>query len=164
MTTRSSLGLSTQCCVHTHFSLSARTIRGEPLRTSLRVTLTTVLRSRRMGAEALFFKPLDDPIRQTVSPDSEPVKRTEMTLQSKLDDAIYSPLADDPDLSELVGLFVEELPHRVDALSGQFEAGDWYGLEQTAHKLFETRRQRRDLAETVTSVAPATSSMKWKDR
>lgn len=58
-----------------------------------------------------------------------------MTLNSTQDDAIYSALSDDPDLADLVQLFVDDLPLRIDALQALLEACDWPGLEQIAHQL-----------------------------
>jgi histidine phosphotransfer protein HptB len=48
---------------------------------------------------------------------------------------VYSRLASDPDLREIVDLFVEEMPGRVANLLGQLDAGDWDGLRRTAHQL-----------------------------
>jgi len=48
---------------------------------------------------------------------------------------VYSRLADDSDLRDIVELFVEEMPGRVANLLGQLEAADWDGLRRTAHQL-----------------------------
>ncbi len=48
---------------------------------------------------------------------------------------VYSRLASDPDLCEIVDLFVEEMPGRVAAFLTQLDAADWEGLRQTAHQL-----------------------------
>jgi histidine phosphotransfer protein HptB len=48
---------------------------------------------------------------------------------------IYSPLAADPDLSELVEMFVEEMPDRINSLETQARNGDWQQLTRTAHQL-----------------------------
>jgi histidine phosphotransfer protein HptB len=48
---------------------------------------------------------------------------------------VYSRLAGDPDLSEIVDLFVEEMPGRVAALLDQLQAADWHALQRTAHQL-----------------------------
>ena len=48
---------------------------------------------------------------------------------------VYSRLAADPDLREIVDLFVDEMPDRVAALLEQLNAGDWKNLQRTAHQL-----------------------------
>jgi len=48
---------------------------------------------------------------------------------------IYSSLGDDPDLGELVELFVSEMPDRVSTLQGQLQQADWEQLRRTAHQL-----------------------------
>jgi histidine phosphotransfer protein HptB len=48
---------------------------------------------------------------------------------------VYSRLADDPDLREIVDMFVEEMPGRVATLLDQLHAADWDGLRRTAHQL-----------------------------
>ena len=48
---------------------------------------------------------------------------------------LYSTLADDPDMGELVELFVDELPARIAALNAAFAAGDVDGLGRFAHQL-----------------------------
>jgi hypothetical protein len=53
----------------------------------------------------------------------------------KVDQLVYSPLADDPDYGELVDLFVQEIPERINALDAQAESRDWNQLAETAHKL-----------------------------
>ncbi len=50
-------------------------------------------------------------------------------------ECVYSRLAGDPDLREIVDLFVEEMPGRVAALLDQLNAADWEGLWRTAHQL-----------------------------
>jgi signal transduction histidine kinase/CheY-like chemotaxis protein/HPt (histidine-containing phosphotransfer) domain-containing protein len=47
----------------------------------------------------------------------------------------YSPLAADPDLSELVDVFVQEMPDRINALDAQAKSRDWNQLAQTAHQI-----------------------------
>lgn len=47
----------------------------------------------------------------------------------------YSPLAADPDLAELVELFVAEMPARIAALETGFAAGDRDLLAYAAHQL-----------------------------
>ena len=48
---------------------------------------------------------------------------------------IYSMLADDPDLYEIVMLFVNEMPTRINQLLNKFHEKNWDELEQTAHQL-----------------------------
>jgi FOG: HPt domain len=48
---------------------------------------------------------------------------------------IYSVLADDPDLCELVRIFVEEMPARVEKLLDEFQSKDWDALQRTTHQL-----------------------------
>lgn len=49
--------------------------------------------------------------------------------------AHYSTLASDPDLAELVELFVAEMPQRLTQLLTDFEQGNWELLGRTAHQL-----------------------------
>ena len=53
----------------------------------------------------------------------------------KADQLVYSPLAADPDYGELVDLFVQEIPERINALDAQAKSRDWNQLAKTAHKL-----------------------------
>ncbi|MCE5303364.1 MAG: Hpt domain-containing protein [Planctomycetaceae bacterium] len=56
--------------------------------------------------------------------------------QSVLDrQHVYSRLAADPDLREIVDLFVEEMPGRVATLSECLKTADWERLRRTAHQL-----------------------------
>jgi histidine phosphotransfer protein HptB len=48
---------------------------------------------------------------------------------------LYSPLAEEPDLREIVDLFVCELPGRAQTVLDTFEARDWDGLRRAAHQL-----------------------------
>lgn len=48
---------------------------------------------------------------------------------------IYSTLANDPVLHEIVEMFIHELPDRVDTLLGQAQAADREGMCRTAHQL-----------------------------
>ena len=48
---------------------------------------------------------------------------------------LYSSLATDPDLAELVEIFVESLPERIQTLQEAFDRGDWETLRRTAHQL-----------------------------
>lgn len=51
------------------------------------------------------------------------------------DELLYSRLGDDPDLGEIVTMFVEEMPDRMATLLGQFNDGDLENLRRTAHQL-----------------------------
>jgi HPt (histidine-containing phosphotransfer) domain-containing protein len=48
---------------------------------------------------------------------------------------VYSTLAADPMLGELVDLFMQEMPERINALETLAEARDWNQLARTAHQL-----------------------------
>lgn len=48
---------------------------------------------------------------------------------------LYSTLGGDPDLREIVNLFVAEMPGRVTTLLKQLHAQDWEGLRHTTHQL-----------------------------
>jgi HPt (histidine-containing phosphotransfer) domain-containing protein len=48
---------------------------------------------------------------------------------------LYSDLASDPDLGEIVEMFVEEMPDRKAALLEQFDSSNRNGLRRTAHQL-----------------------------
>ena len=49
--------------------------------------------------------------------------------------ALYSPLASDPDLGEIVQMFVDEMPERVSGINDLVAACDWEGLRRAAHQL-----------------------------
>ena len=55
--------------------------------------------------------------------------------QLAVSEAFYSTLADDPDLGEIVGLYVAEMPERVAALLARSKAGDRRGLATLAHQM-----------------------------
>lgn len=57
------------------------------------------------------------------------------TQQTRRDEAVYSTLARDEDLAELVEMFVDELPDRLETLKSQFENSQWDELRRTAHQL-----------------------------
>jgi HPt (histidine-containing phosphotransfer) domain-containing protein len=48
---------------------------------------------------------------------------------------VHSSLASDPDLSELVEIFVQEMPDKINALETQGRSHDWQQLTRTAHQL-----------------------------
>ncbi|MGC4002095.1 MAG: Hpt domain-containing protein [Pirellulales bacterium] len=47
----------------------------------------------------------------------------------------YSTLADDPDLGEIVEMFVDEMPGRIRDLQTQFRINDWDQLARLSHQL-----------------------------
>jgi histidine phosphotransfer protein HptB len=48
---------------------------------------------------------------------------------------LFSSLAVDPELGELVSLFVLEMPDRITAIRQQVQERDWEGLRRSAHQL-----------------------------
>ena len=50
-------------------------------------------------------------------------------------EALYSTLGTDPDLSDIVAIFVDQMPERTDQLRDLLAAADWEGLFQAAHQL-----------------------------
>jgi len=58
-----------------------------------------------------------------------------MQSELALSTPLYSPLAEDPDLADLVTLFVDEMPDRIAGLLARLEQGDWEGLRRLAHQL-----------------------------
>ena len=48
---------------------------------------------------------------------------------------VFSRLADDPDLREIVDMFAEEMPDRIATVLDQLNKADWEGLRRTAHQL-----------------------------
>jgi HPt (histidine-containing phosphotransfer) domain-containing protein len=57
---------------------------------------------------------------------------TQLDTQAEL---MYSSLASDEDLAEIVEMFVDEMPGRVDMLRHQYEQSDWEELRRTSHQL-----------------------------
>ncbi|MEI8371490.1 MAG: response regulator [Planctomycetota bacterium] len=49
--------------------------------------------------------------------------------------AIYSQLASDPNLVDLVDIFVQDMPNRINALETQAQSRDWQQLTRTAHQI-----------------------------
>jgi len=58
-----------------------------------------------------------------------------MTEKPSVGEPLYSTLVSDPDLYDLVELFVGEMPNRVSELLERLDANDWDGLSRTAHQL-----------------------------
>ena len=52
-----------------------------------------------------------------------------------LPDKIFSTLADDEDLREIVMMFVQEMPDRIAKIEAEFVDNNWSELERTAHQL-----------------------------
>jgi histidine phosphotransfer protein HptB len=48
---------------------------------------------------------------------------------------LYSTLGGDPDLGEIVAMFVDEMPDRVSTLSAHLVDGNWEELRRAAHQL-----------------------------
>ncbi len=58
-----------------------------------------------------------------------------MNESSVIGEPLYSSLGSDPDLGEIVELFVNEMPDRVATVLEQLDNSDWEGLRRTAHQL-----------------------------
>jgi len=48
---------------------------------------------------------------------------------------LRSELSDDPEMVELIELFIEELPNRIEAIGQALSSGDWSELSRLAHQL-----------------------------
>ena len=48
---------------------------------------------------------------------------------------LYSSLGGNPDLAEIVEMFVQEMPHRIATLLDQLDASNWEELQRTVHRL-----------------------------
>jgi len=58
-----------------------------------------------------------------------------MPLTSTSETLIYSDLADDPDLAEIVDMFVAEMPIRAAMMEARFAEQQWSELERAAHQI-----------------------------
>jgi len=58
-----------------------------------------------------------------------------MNPASASTEPLYSCLGADPDLGEIVDLFVNEMPGRIAALEDLLANSDWEGLRRAAHQL-----------------------------
>ena len=58
-----------------------------------------------------------------------------MTVEEDPAALLYSRLAEDADLADIVGMFVQEMPERIARLLDRFAASDWEGLRRAAHQL-----------------------------
>ena len=56
-------------------------------------------------------------------------------MTPSVDDLIYSPLARDADLAEIVDEFVREIPVRLDAMQHSWACRDWQALGRAVHQL-----------------------------
>ncbi len=72
-------------------------------------------------------------MRQPTKRDSGPNLPPSSSLRAS--EPLRSQFADDPEMSELVGLFVSELPARLAALESAWSAGDSPVLRRLAHQL-----------------------------
>ncbi len=57
---------------------------------------------------------------------------SQMSTESEL---IFSTFGSDPDLGDLVEMFVDEMPDRIATLSEQLDMSDWDNVRRTAHQL-----------------------------
>lgn len=48
---------------------------------------------------------------------------------------LFSTLAEDPDLAEIVEMFVDEMPERIENILTCYQAEDWEGLRRASHQL-----------------------------
>ncbi len=58
-----------------------------------------------------------------------------MTSNTATVEMLYSSFGDDPDLAELVELYVEELPQRLQSLRDTATQKDWLELARLAHQM-----------------------------
>lgn len=58
-----------------------------------------------------------------------------MSVQVMETNYLFSSLAGDPDLGEIVDMFVDEMPGRVENLTRCLAAGDWTQLGRYAHQM-----------------------------
>ncbi len=58
-----------------------------------------------------------------------------MTCELEQRGPLYSTLGGDPDFGELVELFVEEMPERIEGFLDLLDAEDWESLRRNAHQL-----------------------------
>lgn len=56
-------------------------------------------------------------------------------MNTTVSSGIYSDLAVDPDLAELVDLFVAEIPNRIEQLTSAAATDDWEGVRRVAHQM-----------------------------
>ena len=68
-------------------------------------------------------------------PTAVPAASESNTSSARHSPLIYSQLAADPDLSDLVELFVQGMPDRINALKTHARSRDWQQLTRTAHQI-----------------------------
>ena len=90
--------------------------------------LTTVAHWMNPGQTNELPKPIAAPTAAPAASESN----TSNTMPSPF---IYSQMATDPDLGELVDLFVQEMPDRINALETHARSRDWQQLTRTAHQM-----------------------------
>ena len=56
-------------------------------------------------------------------------------MRTTTESAVYSTLGSDPDLGELVEMFVEEMPDRIAVFEAALAGGDLESLRRSAHQL-----------------------------
>jgi HPt (histidine-containing phosphotransfer) domain-containing protein len=61
--------------------------------------------------------------------------KAELMSTSTSDSLVYSTLAADPDLGELVEMFLEDIPDRVSTIESSQASGDLESLRRTAHQM-----------------------------
>jgi HPt (histidine-containing phosphotransfer) domain-containing protein len=55
--------------------------------------------------------------------------------KEELDELVYSRLGDDPDMADILDMFIDEIPSRMTAMLEQYNQGNWEGLRRLAHQL-----------------------------
>ena len=65
----------------------------------------------------------------------EPLGHRKMIEENTIGGCIYSHLGGDPDLRDIVEMFVEEMPGRTASLLDHLNDADWEGLRRAAHQL-----------------------------
>ncbi|MDX1961887.1 MAG: Hpt domain-containing protein [Pirellulales bacterium] len=58
-----------------------------------------------------------------------------VVLENPVAELLFSSLAKDPDLGEIIEMFVEAMPSRVRDMQNQFDNQDWDQLARLAHQL-----------------------------
>ncbi len=58
-----------------------------------------------------------------------------MIQEKTIEECVYSRLGGDPDLAEIVELFVGEMPQRTATLLRHLDEKNWEGLRRAAHQL-----------------------------
>ena len=58
-----------------------------------------------------------------------------MSRSPSIDLPLYSSLGGDPDLAEIVEMFVDEMADRIDAMLSSLESGELESLRRTVHQL-----------------------------